>query len=639
MRTKAEFRALLGCALALLLTASIGVAQQPVEPKLPDGLRHVPPDAMGFVYIRAGEFLKGPIGSTLLAEVRKDREASKGLKKLEQMLGIEAADLDSVTILMLPPAKGQMNQRPRIIYDKLAPRDWDMKKPDMPRPPIFEKKVEEKKEEKFKDDEKKIDKEEKKGDKDSPVLLQEAPRVIPQPIERLDRFDDLILQDMDLYDHGPDFAGPLAIVTSAKPLDRKKILRAQLFGSGNRDIYGPAYGPSVLFLSDRTVMVGTPWDVSRYSELMARKPAPKNQPMKSALALGADPHLVVAGGYLSPEVRQLIFSPFGHPDMQILAMVAPLLQTEAGLAIDMDKNVEMTLHLNAPTEASAANALQAAKTLRVLGELALEKSREAGEFGGWKLLLEKSLTKALADVRIEQKGLTVQAHFKMDVNPAVAKHFTKEIVAQLRHSGDRAQTSNNLKQIALAMHSYHDAYKHLPGAGIPAMNNPNGKPLLSWRVAILPFIEQQGLYQQFDLNQPWDHPTNKKLIAKMPAIYMVPGADAKEGETNLRVLVGPGTIFEQRQGQGGLRLFQIPDGTSNTIMVVEAHEPIIWTRPDDLPYDPKGALPKFGISKDGFHVAFADGSVRFIRSSVPEDVLRIYLTGNNGIPRPPLDDK
>jgi hypothetical protein len=628
----AEIRTRLGCALALLLTANLGVAQ-PVEPKLPDGLRHVPPDAMGFVYIRAGEFFKGPVGATLLEEVRKDREAAKGLKKLEQMLGINAADLESVTVLMLPPAKGQMNQRPRIIYDKMAPREWDMKKPDMPRR-IF---PEEKKEEK------KFEKDEKKVDKDSPVLFQNAPRVIPQPIERLDRIDDLMLQDFDVYDPSPGFSGPLAIVTSAKPLDRKKILRAQLFGAPNRDIYGPAYGPSVLFLTDRTVMVGASWDVARYSELMARKPAPKNQPMKSALALGADPHLVIAGGHLSPEVRQMIFSPFGHPDQQILAAVAPLLQTEAGLAIDLDKNLEMTLHLNAPTEASAANALQAAKTLRVLGELALEKSREAGEFGGWKLLLEKSLTKALADVRIEQKGLTVQAHFKMDVNPAVANHFTKEIVSVLRRNGDRVQTSNNLKQIALAMHSHHDVYKYLPPAGISSINDPNGKPLLSWRVAILPFIEQQGLYQQFDLNQPWDHPTNKKLIDKMPAIYMVAGSDAKDGETHFRVLVGPGTVFEERKGAGGrqvgARLFQIPDGTSNTIMVVEARDPIIWTRPDDLPYDPKGALPKFGVSNDGFHAAFADGSVRFIRAGVPEDVLRIYLTGNNGIPRPPLDDK
>ena len=65
-------------------------------------------------------------------------------------------------------------------------------------------------------------------------------------------------------------------------------------------------------------------------------------------------------------------------------------------------------------------------------------------------------------------------------------------------------------------------------------------------MAILPYIDENPLYQQFDLTKSWDHPTNKKLIAKMPAVYMVPGADTKEGETNYRVLVGPTTMFEPR---------------------------------------------------------------------------------------------
>ncbi len=78
---------------------------------------------------------------------------------------------------------------------------------------------------------------------------------------------------------------------------------------------------------------------------------------------------------------------------------------------------------------------------------------------------------------------------------------------------------------------------------------------------------------------------------------------------------------------------------SNVIMIVEAKDAVEWTRPDDLPYDPKGPLPKFGISPAGFNAALADGSVRWIPATVPEAVLRPYLTCDNGMPRTPLAGK
>src|SRR5438093_7201056 len=79
------------------------------------------------------------------------------------------------------------------------------------------------------------------------------------------------------------------------------------------------------------------------------------------------------------------------------------------------------------------------------------------------------------------------------------------------------QTSvNNLKQLALAMHNYHDTYGHLPPA---ALKNKKGKPLLSWRVALLPFVEEDKLYKEFRLDEPWDSAHNKKLLAKMPKLF------------------------------------------------------------------------------------------------------------------------
>jgi uncharacterized protein (TIGR03067 family) len=206
----------------------------------------------------------------------------------------------------------------------------------------------------------------------------------------------------------------------------------------------------------------------------------------------------------------------------------------------------------------------------------------------------------------------------------------------------RTESARNLKKIGIAIHNYFDNFKRLPPAASSGVNDPTATPFLSWRVAILPYIDQQALYQQFDLDKPWDDPHNMKLIAKMPKLYLVPGVDAKEGMTHYRTLVGPGTLLDPQKGPAGkliakYTLGKIPDGPSNVIMVVEAEEPAIWTKPDDLRYDAKGPLPKLGVAPLGFNVLLADSTVRFVGPSVPENVLRPYLTCDNAIPRRSLN--
>jgi hypothetical protein len=634
-------RAMLGCGMALLLTAYLGNAQQhDTKPAggatLPEGLRHVPPDAMGFVHLRAGDFLNSALGKALLQELGQDREASKGLKQVEQTLGIEATDLESVTLLFLTPPRGpQMypwnGGMPR--YGPKGPKDR-FREFDMKKAIIDQIKIEQEKErlQRLLDELRKKLEDQKADEKAAQLLLQGNRPLPPRVIQEIWGIEDHDVDMLDMADYFA-FSGPLMIVTSKKPIDRKKILRAQLFQTKPKDIYGPpAQHPSVMFLTDRTVMMGAAWELGRYSEMVARNPGPKTKPLQSALALGAKSHLVTAGGHVPADYRRLLFSPSPFDfDLRALAPLSPLLQTETALALDLGQSIDLKLQFQAPTEESAATALHAVKSLRVFGELAIEKSREAGESGGAKLALEKALIKALADATIDQQGTLVRAELKLELAPSFYKSYIKDIVAAFRQRGDRAQSVNNLKQIGLALHNYHDANKRFPPAGI---GDRDGKPLLSWRVAILPYIEQGEVFQQFNLNLPWDHPTNKKLIARMPAIFAMPGAESKEGMTHYRVLVGGGAMFDARMG---VKITQITDGTSNTFMVVEAKDPTIWTRPDDLPYDPMGPLPKFGVSPDGFNALLADGSVHFVRSTTPENVLRAYITRAGGEVAPPLD--
>jgi hypothetical protein len=173
----------------------------------------------------------------------------------------------------------------------------------------------------------------------------------------------------------------------------------------------------------------------------------------------------------------------------------------------------------------------------------------------------------------------------------------------------RIEHQNNLKQIGLAMHNYESTFKRLPAA---AIFDKEGKPLLSWRVAILPFLDQDALYKKLKLDEPWDSPNNIKLLENMPKVFG-PLGDGKDdiGKTCYRVFHGPGAVFD---GKKGIPLTGIVDGTSNTIMVVEARDGVPWTKPDELVYKEKDVLPKLGRNaKEGFTVLLCDGSVMTFR--------------------------
>ena len=160
--------------------------------------------------------------------------------------------------------------------------------------------------------------------------------------------------------------------------------------------------------------------------------------------------------------------------------------------------------------------------------------------------------------------------------------------------------------------------------------DPDGKPLLSWRVLLLPFLEQNALYQKFKLDEPWDSPTNKALLSQMPNVYRCPswpGGDTSENSI-YQVLIGPGTLFEKAEGTP---IAEVTDGTSNTLMVVESKAPIPWSQPSGLAFTPKTPIQGLGSAHPGgFNALIADGSVKFIKTSISEATLDALVTRNGG---------
>ncbi len=185
----------------------------------------------------------------------------------------------------------------------------------------------------------------------------------------------------------------------------------------------------------------------------------------------------------------------------------------------------------------------------------------------------------------------------------------------------------NLRQIALAMMAYETANGHFPPH---AIYSRDGKPLLSWRVALLPFLGENGLYEQFHLDEPWDSPNNKPLVAKMPDVFESPGGSFAAGQTGYVVAVGKDTMFD---GEKGTAISAVTDGTSNTILAfaVGPDKAVAWTKPDDLEFDPRHPLAGLGtIDGPGIPAALADGSVHTLPESVDADTFRWLILRNDG---------
>lgn len=205
---------------------------------------------------------------------------------------------------------------------------------------------------------------------------------------------------------------------------------------------------------------------------------------------------------------------------------------------------------------------------------------------------------------------------------------------QQRHR-DRLRRQN-LKEIALAFHNYHDTYACFPPAYVP---DEDGKPMHSWRVLVLEFVDDpvaRQLYKQYDFSQPWNSPGNLALANQLPRVYRNPFRRDSNPTTSYMALTGPGTIFE---GTKAAKIYDVLDGTSNTLLAVEVvNSKATWTEPKDLDYSEmplsiNATQNGDCISSDqtdGAAVAFADGSVYVLPNDLPTYTLRLLIEKADG---------
>jgi hypothetical protein len=190
-----------------------------------------------------------------------------------------------------------------------------------------------------------------------------------------------------------------------------------------------------------------------------------------------------------------------------------------------------------------------------------------------------------------------------------------------------SEARSKLRNIGVALQGYHDANRHFPSAVIMG---PDGKTPHSWRVAILPYLGRQDLYERYHLDEAWDSPHNKLVIADGAELYNVTRGGSSSG-CSYFVLTGPGSAFDPEQPPCSYR--DIADGSSRTLCIVEAKRLTPWTKPEDLNFTADAPLPKFGgVFASGFHMAAMDGSVPFLPQDTDEATLRALISRDGGEP-------
>ena len=254
------------------------------------------------------------------------------------------------------------------------------------------------------------------------------------------------------------------------------------------------------------------------------------------------------------------------------------------------------------------------------------EARKQGPPGVDPAKLFAAAEKALESARAKSDGKQASLGVRLPVSGLAV--FTTMFGIRKQSAG-RGQQENNLKQLGLGLHNYHETHRKFPAAN---WKGPDGKAkhAHSWRVAILPFIDQKTLYDEYQLDEPWDSDANQAVMAKMPEVFRSPDdAEAKERHwTNVFALVGDGAAWEQDEG---VAIKDFTDGLSNTVLLVEAQRKIPWNKPDDIGYEKQGDLPKLGgLSPGGRNVLMGDGSVRFVSDQLDEKVWRAMITRAGG---------
>ena len=319
-----------------------------------------------------------------------------------------------------------------------------------------------------------------------------------------------------------------------------------------------------------------------------------------------------------------------------LAALAPLWRDAStfSIGITLADDIEVSAQIDASNTKRVTETLTALKWLsrNFLEDLPVSmRKQQQGRIDAGELVMAATAATAgnqfLDNLKIEEDGAQVvlQGTVPNSVYPMIA--VAMPAMSASATAAMRTQSMNNMKQIALALLNYESVYRHFPPAVV--IDKESGEKR-SWRVEILPYLEQAELYNAYRKNEPWDSPANLKLLAQMPEVFAVPGFRNTQETPYQAIVSEDGALTPHADGQAP-KIARITDGTSNTISFVETKLLVPWTKPADL--DADAQTPKLGTAREsdpGILAAFVDGSVRFISDNIDPQVWKALITRSGG---------
>ena len=376
-----------------------------------------------------------------------------------------------------------------------------------------------------------------------------------------------------------------------------------------------------LQLDDRTLALCAPARGTSLERLLSIRPGNGPAFLRREKWCGTENDVCVAA-YHAELFHALVSNPANN-----VTVSPPALAALFRGPMDEIRTVVLGLHFEDGLKASGAVFCKSED-----GTARVRETLDAYKVLGRNMLLEK-LSQMQGMDKVLDAALDFFGSLKMEVQGSnlqisAALPLDKKIAAQIAAAGRgvrRVESVNNLKMLGLAIHNYYDKYKQFPAA---VLLGPDGKTPYSWRVAILPMLGQQSLYDRYRFDEPWDGPHNRKLLAEMPDEYRDPDAPVDSQNACYFALTGPETVFPS---EGTIRFAEIMDGTVNTLMFVEARRDIPWTKPEDIPYASDKPIPKLGgFTEGGFHASFCSTTVRFLPDSLSETDFRAMATRAGG---------
>ncbi|MEO1529044.1 MAG: protein kinase [Planctomycetota bacterium] len=394
---------------------------------------------------------------------------------------------------------------------------------------------------------------------------------------------------------------------------------------------------SCLILDEKTFLYGEPLHLESFRELL---PKPRDAEFLAATTrLNKNEHQVfaVAKSLDSNLLPQLAAATGSNPDVDFLMQHRPIVTDSEYLSLALSLGDQPQLEVISRMSGSNKQAAVTESLNGLISSMAkLAESRPTNpqRFDDRGVLQLTPIAKSVLTSAIEDAGVTepseIESRLKIMLT-GVIPELRPYIAETLNRFGSReelhdAQSKNQLLQLGLAFHNFAAAYGHFPSVKTKI---PNAKYRVSWRVAILPFIGENQLYDEYNKDEPWDSEHNLKLLNRMPRLYRHTSQKTETGKTNYVAIAGTGTATGD--GTKAIKLEDITDVFSETILVAESLATIPWTCPEDPVFDPSKPLPTLGgIHAKGFQAAMADGSVQVIPADISDAKRRAMYTRSSG---------